>query len=708
MYISGRERKLIELLLSYQEPITIRKLAGELNVSERTVHRDLKNTEEILQQYGLEVSKKSGGVGISIVGQEDNKSRLKLATFHLEHTDYTPEERQAMILTTLLETKEPIKLYTLATELQVTVATVSNDLDMLDGILEKYGLKLIRKRGYGVKVEGGEEGNKRSVISYLISKHVDESDVITLLRKNIEKQSQEQTDTISNRLLGLVDRTKLSIIEQTINRVRNKLPYELADSSYVGLVVHLALAMERLQKGGENIQFDKNYLNELSISEEYRIAKDIILELEQVFQISIPNDEIGYITMHLLGAKLRYDHEYLLEESSLDIAFKAKELIEYVGKRIDRQLFEQDHILNDLVAHLKPAIYRLKQGMNIKNPLAQEIEDDYQEIFSVIEEAVKNIFPELIFPKEETAYLVLHFASALLKMEEKLSLRALVICSSGIGTSKMLATKINQQIAEIATVDNYSLFELDKLNLDNYDLIVSTIPIKHIERDYILASPILSKSEIHQIKSRIRKIKMKKSILTSGHSNKLNTKREYPLNTLLRLQMMQQYTNEILPILEDFYVDRFNKQTALQHVLQDICNNLKHKNILKNSEKVVNNLIKRSEIGGLGLPGTSLALLHTRSEEVCKLSFTIHPLAEEILIEGMDGNPVYMKNLLLMLSPPADYNETGLEVLSYISGLLIKSEESKAVFQSANEKRIREYLAYQFNEFITEKIDLKN
>src|SRR5699024_648936 len=132
-------------------------------------------------------------------------------------------------------------------------------------------------------------------------------------------------------------------------------------------------------------------------------------------------------------------------------------------------------------------------GMNIKNPLVDEIEKDYSQIFKVIEAGVKHVFPDLIFPREEIAFLVLHFASALLRVEENVQLKALVICSSGIGTSKMLATKINRHFTEIADVENHSLFDLDKITLSDYDLIVSTVPIKHIKQEYILASPILTK-----------------------------------------------------------------------------------------------------------------------------------------------------------------------------------------------------------------------
>lgn len=697
MYISGRERKLIELLLSLQAEITVRQLAKELDVSERTVHRDLKNAEELLAQYDLSIQKKAG-VGISIVGDRKNKQQLKLAVLQLKNTDYTPEERQAMILTTLLEAKEPIKLYALAKELHVTIATVSNDLDVLQPLLEEYNLQLIRKRGYGVKMEG-DESNKRSVISYLISKHVDESDVINLLRKNIEKQSQTQTDTISNRLLGLVDKTKLAIIEQTVDQMRQKLPYELADSAYVGLVVHLALALERLQKG-ETIQFDEDYLYELEDTVEYSIAKNILNELEKIFQIHIPNDETGYITMHLLGAKLRYDHDFLLEESSVNIAFKAQELIDFVSLQIDKTFTEQDSFLNDLVAHLKPAIFRLQQGMNIRNPLVDEIERDYLSLFKIIEAGVRQVFPALTFPREEIAFLVLHFASALLKVEEDIKLNALVICSSGIGTSKMLATKIHQHFTEIASVENHSLFDLDKISLSEYDLIVSTIPIKHIQQDYILASPILTETDIHQIKRKIRQIRLNKKDTNRLESNSVSTK----VDAHRRLTLMQRYANEAVPIINGFYLMPVEQEKNLEDLLSTICEQLEERQVLNNKDKVVTKLIKRMEIGGVGIPGTSMALIHTRSDEVVKPSFTIYSLHKPVQVDGMDGKPIDMINLLLMVSPE-NINEAGLEVLSCISGLLIKDEASKRLFQSQDEVAIRTYLAEQLNSFISEKID---
>src|SRR5699024_607694 len=170
-------------------------------------------------------------------------------------------------------------------------------------------------------------------------------------------------------------------------------------------------------------------------------------------------------------------------------------------------------LLNDLVDHLKPTIYRLEQDMGIKNPMIEEIKRDYPELFELIQEGVSDTFPEIDFPAEEIGYLVVHFGSVLLQNESEIFLKALVVCSSGIGTAKMLATKLKKQIPEIKQVENKSLFELEQTDLEAYDLIVSTIPLKGIEKNYIIATPMLEQSAIQEIEKTVRRKKMTQPVL---------------------------------------------------------------------------------------------------------------------------------------------------------------------------------------------------
>ncbi|WP_156855261.1 BglG family transcription antiterminator [Oceanobacillus sp. AG] len=681
MSITARERKIILFLLQKQVQVTVGDLAEALDVSPRTIHRDLKGVEKILLNHRMELDKKAG-VGLQIVGEQADKQLLERLLTSISPNDYTQEERQAMILSMLLEANEPVKLFTLAHELDVTIATISNDLDQLEAELENFHLTLTRRRGYGVQIEG-DEANKRSAITHLIAKYVDPFSFISLLKENIQNK---QTPTISNRLLGLVDPDKLRVIEKIVEQASTKLPYELADSARVGLVVHLALAIERLQKG-DTIQFDQAYFEQLQGTKEYKIAEKIISELETSLEISIPNDEIGYITMHLMGAKLRSDQHVLLEVENTGFAYQVKQLIAYVSKQIHVDMMGNNQLLNDLVTHLKPAIYRINKRMKIVNPMIEQIKHDYDDLFHLIGEATSVIFPDLDFPDDEIGFIVLHFAAALLKGERQ---KALVICSSGIGTAKILATQLMKQVPEIKQIENKSMFDVDEEDLDHYDLIISTLPLKELEEtDYILVSPMLNQSEVQQIKKAIRQ----QRLVVNNEKQKSNP------NSVLQLEAIKLYTETILDLLHSFYVDERNHSES---TLRAICIDLEKRKRIKNSETILTKLMEREQVGGLGIPDTSLALFHTRSRDVPSIHFSIYVLENPRLMRGMDGKEMEVKHILVMLAPK-DIQQERLETLSYLSSLLIQEDEAVRLFESADETAIKFYLAERFQMFLKDK-----
>jgi mannitol operon transcriptional antiterminator len=696
LYLTSRERKIIELLVHEDGVVSIKGIANDLDVSERTVHRDLKNVADVFSDHNLEITRQSG-VGIKLTGSTGAKHKLLKAIASLPSIEFTPEERRAIILSTLLEAKEPTKLFTLAKELFVTNATITHDLDQIELEIKEYSLELIRKRGYGVEVIG-EEIKKRAVLSQIITKYVEPFTIVSLGNQPDVSNRNMLSEFISARLLESIDMKKILVIQTIVEKAIKELPHELADNSYIGLVVHLALAVERLQKG-EQITFESDYLQQIIHSKEYEIAKRIIQDLQLALSIEIPVDEIGYITMHLMGAKLQLKHDFFIEDSSMDIALKAAELIQFVEVQLAVSLSENTSLLKDLVAHLKPAIYRLKQGMPIKNPLLDVIKRDYQDLFWLLEKGVQATFPELPFPKAEIGYLVLHFAAALLARSDS-QIRSLVICSSGIGTAKMLATKLLKKVPEIKHVDHKSLFDISELNLDEYDLIISTIPLMDIGRDYIIASPMLTDKETNQIQKTIRTRKIQSNRPIASPSIKLSAESEQS-NFIQQLKAAQGYSNMMIGILEDFEVKRL-EDVKMEAILQTICMDLEGIAIIRNTESVLNQLQKREEIGGLGIPGTVMALYHTRSDEVLKPSFRIYPITQAQRIKGMDGEEMIVNTVLMMLAPTDTSNEV-LEILSFISNLLIQREENSRLFESEDEEKIREFLMEQFQKFFKEK-----
>ncbi len=47
----------------------------------------------------------------------------------------------------------------------------------------------------------------------------------------------------------------------------------------------------------------ERHLNNLKKKKEFNMARGLANEIENSFGINMPDDEIGYITMHLLGSK---------------------------------------------------------------------------------------------------------------------------------------------------------------------------------------------------------------------------------------------------------------------------------------------------------------------------------------------------------------------------------------------------------------------
>ncbi len=103
-------------------------------------------------------------------------------------------------------------------------------------------------------------------------------------------------------ILDIIDRNTLREIENIVSEFIFKKNIEFNDNQFLSLIIHLALVVERI-KSGDEIKIDKYNLINLKENTEFDVANKLTKEIEDHFKIEIPEDEIGYITMHLLGTK---------------------------------------------------------------------------------------------------------------------------------------------------------------------------------------------------------------------------------------------------------------------------------------------------------------------------------------------------------------------------------------------------------------------
>lgn len=330
--------------------------------------------------------------------------------------------------------------------------------------------------------------------------------------------------------------------------------------------------------------------------------------------------------------------------------------------------------------------------MRIDNPLLEKIKKDYIELFEIIRQGIDEIFQPLIVPDAEIGYIVMHFGSVMDKDHIKKDLSALVICSSGIGSSKLLSSRIKKRISEIKYIYNASLFELEELDLDRFDLIVSTVPIPNLKRKYILVQPFLTEAETDQIYDFIRN-----NLGTPENSTQSAGGDDVP-----SYREIGEYSRAIETILEGFKYTHV-EDMGIQEALTEACVTLYKKGAITHPSRVVEALFTREKLGGIGIPNTSLALFHTRSKDILQISFTIYSINEPVKRKAMDDSDIQVENILLLLAPE-NPSKQELELLSYISSLIIESEETIQLFQSQDEGKIAVFLSNRFERFFEQKL----
>lgn len=656
MKINERSKFIINKLIKADGYITANEIAEALQVSNKTIVRQLGNVEKILTQNNLLLERKTSK-GMRIIGTQKDKENLfnLIAENQNMQHEYLPAERCNIILSQLLKSQEPIKLVVLSQLLNVTDATISNDLDKIEPWIQKMNMRLIRKPGLGVYLEGLEKDIRKAIISH-IYENIHEQDIVNLLysKKTNNKKLISDADKF---LLDLVDKNIIQKVEEAIKITLQKQDKNLSINAFSGLVVHLTLAVQRLLKG-ETIKIDNAFLEKIKQKREFNIAKDIGRNIEKVFQVQIPEEETAYITMHLLGARNNYEQDLDVQYSSFHLIKIAKEMVKIAQRESGISLSKKSKLLIGLVKHLRPVVMRIKWKMEIRNPLLQEMKEKYPKWMILAKKAAKPLEDELktSLPEAEIAYLAMHLGAAL--EEDNLNQRVfkvLVACPTGIGTSKLLATQLKREFSnlEIVAVVSAVNVDYDLYKRENVEFIISTVPIENAKLPVIVVDFMLNENDkaniIHQMNISIA---LKKHI----EHKKIN----YRL--VDRLDRIHTYIKYINEILQGFF---YREYLEIKDV-DELCINVSQ--ILSNElerEILVRDLQKREDKGSTVL--NHLMILHAKSKSIKSLQVGVIKLQREYVKDKMNISTV------LVLLAPEDVEPIALETIGHISESLLES-----------------------------------
>ncbi|WP_226527154.1 BglG family transcription antiterminator [Metabacillus niabensis] len=676
--LSSRQESILRTLLNAPSPVSYKQISAQFKVSSRTMQREVSSLKSILRDFNLEVVSKMGS-GILINGKPEDKKKLNEMIINANtYTLYSPEERQEGILFDLLITNEPIKFFTLSNKYGVTEATISNDLDKLEQTCIQNHVTVIRKAGVGIFIKGAES-DKRSMLSKLLHKDITFEEWFEFFQLSEQEEGtiegSQFNQLVCKRLHKFVETSSILKVEHAVKEViESQTHIELTDRNYVNLVVHLILAIERIKDDVHTVLEQENLVQEIETMKEYSIAKQIVKKLEKMLGISIPGYEIGYITLHLYGANfLNHPDTVVNSQDDMEWYDLTQCFITAVEKELSLSLKEDVALFEGLLAHLVPAVNRLKLGLQIHNPMLSEIKQRYPDIFTACLKAGETISAKVgkVIPEDEVGYLAIHIGASAIRLKEQQSriYKAIVVCASGMGTSTYLASRVEKEISNLQIESILSLTELrDRIfNLSQNQLILSTVSLPFLEPDhYILVSPFLREEEINIIRKKIGTIIIKDKEAAKGSQEQ----------SYVSMVGSAKYGEAMVQILRNLSV--FHLVADKNTLLKDLTDKVEAISVVASSDQVLFDLEKREKQGAFVLD--HLAMVHTKTSGVSELFVSVFQLSS---LTVWDEKKI---DTILLLAAPINAPKEHIEMISEISANLIEDSFLKTLKKGVEEQ----------------------
>lgn len=384
------------------------------------------------------------------------------------------KERVAFIADRLLGLSGYVRIDDLAALLYVSSRQISKDLVLVRKQLDAYGISIRSVPHHGMIAEGNEF-DKRLCLSDLYEGNLEYILALDRLESAERAMDGHRLKPCEKRLAEESALFTIRVIRDSLLDVSSELDFEISDVVYENLVVHLYIALERAKRGlsiGEMPRFDQN-------DKAYMVAEEIANRLKQRLGTELSSDERRYIAIHLKGK------QSVGAAQQLDIAPEVGDAVVDVLERIDArygtELGGDFQLRMNLNMHFEPMLHRIKTGLKQPNPMIEEIKRSYIYEFELAQEGCKVIEERTGCPvsENELGYVALYLRASIEKRFSSRRSVILLVCSTGRGSAELMRARFETAFAPyIARLDCCSARDIECKDLDSYDYIFTTIPLK--------------------------------------------------------------------------------------------------------------------------------------------------------------------------------------------------------------------------------------
>lgn len=382
------------------------------------------------------------GIGYKIEGNLDDIDIKNSDLYDYDRVEYIIKK----IINISSTDKDTIKLEDLADSMYVSLSTVKNDLKEVKKILNEYNLKISSKHKQGICIEASEEDIIKFIINY--SNKVDNSLSIK--------------DFLNNNIIENLFSIKKILLDT--------LSYEnmiLTDNEFKNIVNYISIYLSR--NNTNQSDFIKEYIKKYKSKKEKPISEDEQLLIRKAIKEFCRDLNIA--------TSINLSHDKVFEEC--------------------------------LFNHISNLYKRADLGINQYEITAGEIKLKYPFAFELGKIAKKTIEKNLNMEisEDEVENIALHIGGALEridKRDEKKVYKTIIVCTSGVGTSMLIKSKLENifkgKLEIIKVIPSYLI---DYVNVLDIDFVISTVEVNLENVNVIKVSPMLTDKEIKLIEKYI-------------------------------------------------------------------------------------------------------------------------------------------------------------------------------------------------------------
>ncbi|NNJ12794.1 hypothetical protein EKD04_020930 [Chloroflexales bacterium ZM16-3] len=474
--LTTQQRDVLLLLLHADAPLAATEIGQRVELKPRQVHYILGAVREWLARRGVALQN-IPGVGAQVRCSPEQRQHLldELRAYSRLQLVLSADQRQQILLFTMLTAAEPLVIQRLQETLTVSRSTVLKDMDATATWLARFDLDLVRRQHSGSWIEGPELATRQALTALLWGDMSSGRPIFAIqYGDGLTCALLSDADLLAALapVRDLVEGCDFDTLIARVSWAEADLGWHFSDESVLYLALALFVQGWRIRVG-RYVGCDPEMIAWLSGHAVWPTAE--VLVSDYALDVLAIQSEIAAAAMLLLACP----HEGGVAIPELHDMIEAA--LDQIALAYANDTLRADEPLRDgLRSQICTAALASRFGIWLPPRSSDDLPADEGDIERCLTDQIDDLFfahtgARLADRHRHSLTLLLHAAAT--RARTSRARRVLVICPSGMATTQLLIARLRSRFPRHSSYEVVPLRQLGAAQIASADLIISTIPL---------------------------------------------------------------------------------------------------------------------------------------------------------------------------------------------------------------------------------------